>query len=123
MVASDELTDREEWVFCRKLAYGLVASFQEENPAEANDALKRLYRREFIFLLCKPEEWEEEFLQAPEEYFIQYPYVKKFVSQTMYLFADASNGISDEEHDTQDCLFNRLNPEGRFKPFGLLKEK
>lgn len=123
VAASDGIIDREEWGYCQKLATGLVASFQDNKQAEANEDLKRQYRREFIFLLSKLEDWEEEFLQALEEYFDQYPYAKKFVSQTIYLFADASNGICEEEQDTMDYLYRRLKLDKEdFEPFGFLKE-
>lgn len=71
IAASDGIIDREEWIYCQKLAYGLVASFQEDSNSKANADLKCQYRREFIFLLSKLEDWEEDFLQALEEYFLK----------------------------------------------------
>lgn len=122
MAASDGIVDREEWSYCQKLAFGLVASFQEEGGKTGfNEELKRQYRREFIYLLSRMEDWEEDFLQAVEEYFLQYPYAKKFVSQTIFLFADASNGICEDEENTMEYLFMRLKLDREdFRPFGLL---
>lgn len=121
VAASDGIVDREEWRYCQKLANGLVASFQEKDQEAKKQALNRQYRKEFIFLLSLIEEWEEDFLQALEEYFTQFPYAKKFVTQTVYLFADASNGICEEEMDTVEylCIRLKLNKDD-FQPFGLL---
>lgn len=122
MAASDGIVDRDEWRYCQRLASGLVASFRQEEEAEINEVLSREYRKEFMFLLSNLEEWEEDFLQALEEYFIQNPYAKKFVAQTVYLFADASDGISEDEVDTMDFLCIRLKlSKDDFQPFGLLK--
>ncbi len=108
MAASDGIVDREEWDYCRKLAFGLGDSFRETDDPEQHEALTQAYRKEFAYLLSHLSAWEEEFLQALECFFWNYPYAKKFVTQTAYLFADASNGISVEEHNKMAYLCRRL---------------
>lgn len=123
IAASDGIVDRDEWLYCQNLAYGLGASFQKEKSVVERDFLSRLYQKEFAFLLSHLPAWEEEFLLALEDYFERHPDAKKFVTQTMYLFADASNGICEEEHTKMDdlCKRLRLDPED-LQPFDELKE-
>lgn len=123
VAASDGIVDREEWFYCQKLAYGLGASYQKEDKPDERQLLTQLYRKEFAFLLSNLAVWEEEFLVALEGYFSQHPYAKKFVTQTAYLFADASNGISYEEHDKMAYLCRRLQLNtDDLQPFDELKE-
>ena len=123
VAASDGIVDRDEWLYCQKLAYGLGASFQKEESVAERDLLSRLYRKEFAFLLSHLSAWEEEFLLALEDYFERHPYAKKFVTQTAYLFADASNGICEEEHTKMEYLCRRLRLDTEdLQPFDELKE-
>lgn len=122
VAASDGVVDREEWRYCQKLAGGLVASYQHDEEQGA-DALTRIYRKEFVFLLSNLEVWEEEFLLALEVYFQLNPYAKKFVTQTVYLFADASEGICEDEQNTMEYLCLRLKLDQQdLQPFDELKE-
>lgn len=77
VAASDGVVDREEWHYCQKLACGLVASYRQSDEKQSPDVLTRLYRKEFVFLLNRLEEWEEAFLQALEVYFQTFPCAKK----------------------------------------------
>ena len=104
VAASDGIVDREEWAYCKKLAAGLGASFCNDGDVEEANFLTQTYRDEFRFLINHLQEWKEPFLEALKEYFSANSYAKTFVSETLYLFADASNGISQEEMD----LINQL---------------
>ena len=108
VAASDGIVDREEWFYCRKLAFGLGSSYRETNGPEQDVELTQVYRKEFAYLLSHLPNWEEEFLQALECFFHLHPYAKKFVAQTAWLFADASNGISEEENGEMAYLCRRL---------------
>lgn len=123
VAASDGVVDREEWRYCQKLAGGLVASYRQSDEAQSADVLTRLYRKEFVFLLSNLEAWEEEFLLALEVYFQLNPYAKKFVTQTVYLFADASEGICEDEQNTMEYLCLRLKLDQQdLQPFDELME-
>ena len=74
VAASDGIVDRDEWLYCQKLAYGLGASYQKEDNPDDRQLLTQLYRKEFAFLLSNLSVWEEEFLLALEGYFGQHPY-------------------------------------------------
>lgn len=123
VAASDGVVDREEWRYCQKLAGGLVSSYSRYGEEQNADALTRLYRKEFVFLLSNLEDWEEEFLLALEVYFKLNPYARKFVTQTVYLFADASEGICEDEQNTMEYLCLRLRLDLKdLQPFDELKE-
>ncbi|AHM60826.1 hypothetical protein D770_12860 [Flammeovirgaceae bacterium 311] len=113
IAASDGIVDREEWIYCQRLAQGLGYSYREELSPEDTDKLTMLYRQEFAYLLQHLSQWEEPFLNTLEKYFLENRYAKKFVSQTAWLFADASNGVSAEEESKMKYLRKR---------FGLSKE-
>ena len=56
-------------------------------------------RDEFKYLLQHLEDWESKFLSALKAYLQQHPFVREFISETLYLFAEASHGVSQEEMD------------------------
>lgn len=109
VVATDGIVDREEWQYCKKLAAGLGNSYSNGKHAEESENLTLIYRGEFRFLLKNLKTWEDRFLEALREYFPQNDYVKRFVSETLYLFADASNGISQDEMDLINYLEMKLD--------------
>ncbi|WP_152426535.1 hypothetical protein [Cesiribacter andamanensis] len=108
IAASDGIVDREEWQYCQRLAQGLGHSYREELEPEETERLTHLYRQEFVYLLQNLSRWEEPFLEALAKYFQHNRYAKKFVSQTAWLFADASNGVSKEEESKLSDLRKRF---------------
>lgn len=123
IAASDGIVDREEWHYCQCLAQGLGHSYREELNAEEAHKLTMLYRQEFAYLLKHLSSWEEPFLETLENYFEENRYAKKFVSQTTWLFADASNGISTEEEDKMTYLHKRFGLDlNDMCPFDELKD-
>lgn len=123
VAASDGIVDREEWLYCQQLAQGLGHSYQDELDSEERNSLTLLYRQEFAYLLQHLAHWEEPFLQTLEDYFQENRYAKKFVSQTAWLFADASNGVSADEETKMSYLCKRFGLEQEdMKPFGELRD-
>ena len=110
VVASDGIVDKEEWLYCRKMASGLGNSFSEDSMSvEETGKLTEIYRAEFRYLLDYLDQWEEPFLQTLETYLHQNSYAKEFVNETAHLFAQASDGVSEEERDTIQILEKRLD--------------
>jgi tellurite resistance protein len=109
VVACDGIVDKEEWLFCKKLAKGLGNTFSNTalNNAEAEE-LTQVYKTEFKYLLKNLEDWEVGFLNTLRDYLKLNQYAKEFVIETIYLFADASNGISDEERNKISFLEKTL---------------
>ena len=123
VAASDGIVDREEWHYCQRLAQGLGGSYREELNAEETEKLTLLYRQEFAYLLQHLSQWEELFLTTLEQYFRENLYAKKFVSQTAWLFAEASNGISTEEETKMSELCKRFGlQQDDMSAFGELRD-
>ena len=104
VAASDGIVDREEWKYTKKLSSGLGCSYSHERFTDETENLTLIYKGEFRYFIKHQEEWEDRFLEALKIYFAKNEYSKKFVSETLYLFADASNGISQEEMDLINSL-------------------
>lgn len=110
VVASDGIVDKEEWLYCRKMASGLGNSFSEDSMSlEETGRLTEIYRSEFRYLLDFLDTWEERFLNTLQLYLEHNAYAKEFVNETAHLFAQASEGVSDEERDTIRILEKRLD--------------
>jgi hypothetical protein len=88
VAASDGMVDKDEWLYCKKLASGLGNSFSEGENEEAHENLTLIYRYEFKFLLKNLDRWEESFIKALKPYLKENDYAKEFVNETIYLFAD-----------------------------------
>jgi tellurite resistance protein len=98
VVESDGIVDSDEWSTVKRLAKILGKEFASEDLGEEKEEnLMLIYRSEFRYLVKNLDKWEEPFLNALKEYFEENESSKEFVLETMYLFANASDGISDEE--------------------------
>jgi len=109
VAASDGIVDREEWLYCKKLASGLGNSYSEGDSEEAAENLTLMYRGEFRYLLKNLDAWEEKFLTALKPYLEVNEHAKKFVAETLFLFAEASSGVSQEEMDKINLLEKTLD--------------
>jgi tellurite resistance protein len=110
VVLSDGIVEDEEWGRVKKLAKILGQEFASDDfGVEKEENLSLLYKAEFKYLLKNREEWEVKFLNALKDYFVENDTSKEFVLETMYLFAEASEGISAEENDTIQSLCKELD--------------
>ncbi len=106
---SDGMVDDDEWVVVKRLAKILGDEFASDDLGqEKKENLMLIYKSEFRYLIKNLDEWEEKFLTALKEYFIENEASKEFVMETMYLFANASDGVSDEEIKNIHVLTDRL---------------
>ncbi len=106
---SDGLVDDDEWVTVKRLAKILGDEFASEDLGqEKEENLMLIYKSEFRYLIKNLDEWEDKFLIALKDYFKENEASKEFVIETMYLFANASDGISDEEIKNINILTDRL---------------
>jgi len=109
VVLSDGILDREEWDTVKRLAKILGDEFASIDLGEEKEEnLMLIYKGEFRYLIKNLEQWEARFLSALKEYFEENEASKEFVMETMYLFAHASNGISEEENETINYLTETL---------------
>ena len=112
VVLSDGLIDSDEWNIVKKLAKILGKEFATEDLGmEKEENLTLIYRAEFKYLIKHREQWELRFIEALKSYFKENSSSKEFVLETMYLFANASEGISDEEDKVIEQLSKELGLE------------
>jgi hypothetical protein len=70
-----------------------------------------IYRAEFRHLVRNLDRWQDKFLAALKDYFNENDTSKEFVVETMYLFASASDGVSEEENNVIEFLTTELGLE------------
>lgn len=109
---SDGMVDDDEWVTVKRLAKILGDEFASDDLGqEKEENLMLIYKSEFRHLIKNLDEWEEKFLTTLKEYFKENDASKEFVMETMYLFANASDGVSDAEIKNINKLTARLGLE------------
>ena len=112
VVMSDDVLDATEWEAVKSLARAMAQSLPEERlEPEEQEGLERVFITEFRYLLDNTERWRSKFLNALSDIVNENNQSKEFVLETMYLFANASDGISVEEQTAINDLSRRLNLE------------
>lgn len=106
---SDGVVDEDEWVTVKRLAEILGDEFSSEEPGEdKKENLMLIYKAEFRYLIKNIDSWEDRFLDALREQLKVNEASREFVMETMYLFAHASDGVSDEEMKTIEFMTEEL---------------
>ncbi|WKK85945.2 hypothetical protein QYS48_02525 [Marivirga arenosa] len=109
---SDGIIDQEEWVTVKRLAKILGDEFASDDLGEEKEEnLMLIYRSEFRHLIKNLDKWQEKFLAALKDYFSENATSREFVVETMYLFASASDGVSEEENEVIEYLTKQLRLE------------
>jgi len=112
VVMADDLLDVTEWEAVKSLARAMAQSVQDEVlDAEEQEGLERVFVTEFRYLLDNTDRWKSKFLNALNDYVKQNDQNKEFILEAMYLFANASDGISPEEQQSINELSRRLKLE------------
>jgi tellurite resistance protein len=112
VVMSDGIVDQDEWVTVKRLAKILGDEFASEDLGEEKEEnLMLIYRAEFRHLVKNLDIWQDKFLAALKDYFKENEPSKEFVVETMYLFASASDGVSEEENEVIEFLTRELGLE------------
>ncbi|MFT6868327.1 MAG: tellurite resistance protein [Cyclobacteriaceae bacterium] len=106
---SDGVLDKEEWESVDKLAKGLTLQFSDDMEGEEVAKMEQKFRTEFMYLLENIEKWQKKFLNALKSHIEDSKLDKEFVLESMYLFANAADGISQVEQDAIDMLSERLS--------------
>ncbi|MFY0651419.1 MAG: hypothetical protein JXQ96_05270 [Cyclobacteriaceae bacterium] len=107
---SDGVLDEEEWEGIVMATKGLAEEFVR-TPEDDKEQIAMSFRTEFRYLIDNIEKWQKKFLNALTDSIKDNQSDKEFVLECMYLFANAADGISDEERDKIDVLAARLNLE------------
>lgn len=102
---SDGVLDKEEWEGLMKIARNLAV--YEETDEEIED-LQKMYQVEFRYLIDHIDQWQTPFLNALKDHMTRAEGDKEFVLESMYLFANAANGISEVEREKIQVLSEEL---------------
>ncbi len=102
---SDGVLDKEEDEQLMGVAKNLAIYSEEEIE---KDRLEFTYQEELRYLLQNLDMWEQKFLNALKEHLSGPEGDKEFVLESMYLFANAANGISEVEHERIKSLSQQL---------------
>ncbi len=103
---SDGVLDKEEWESILRAAKSLAVSAETN---EEQKRLEKLFQSEFKYLLDNIERWQKKFLNALENHVAERKQDKEFVLESMYLFANSANGISEAEKSKIQMLSDRLS--------------
>jgi len=107
---SDGVLDKEEWDGIVMVTRGLAAEFIR-SPLDNRDMVAMSFRTEIRYLLDNVEKWNKKFLNALRHSIEGNSLDQEFVLETMYLFANIAEGISDEEEEAINKLAVRLGIE------------
>jgi tellurite resistance protein len=112
VVMSDGIVDQDEWVTVKRLAKILGDEFASDDLGEEKEEnLMLIYRAEFRHLVKNLDKWQDKFLAALKDYFNENEPSREFVVETMYLFASASDGVSEDENEVIEYLTKELGLE------------
>ena len=104
---SDGVLDKEEWDGIVMATRGLSSEFVR-SPEDDRDLIAMSFRTEMRYLLDNVDKWSKKFLNALQASIRDNPIDQEFIVETMYLFANITDGISDEEIEAIKKLAKRL---------------
>ncbi|MEP2771207.1 MAG: hypothetical protein ABJH05_03595 [Fulvivirga sp.] len=110
IVMSDGLLDQEEWVTLKRLSKILGTEFATDDLGtdEKEENLMLIYKAEIRYLIKHKEIWQEKFIAALKEYFVDQPSSKDFVQETMELFVASDQNPDERELETYKMLTANL---------------
>ena len=108
VIASDGVIDQDEWVYVKYLAKFISDTYKKElNDVELAD-LNQSYYKALEFLIDHLDTWEDRFLDTLKSHLAENPHQKATVEEVLHLFAEASEGESEEEAEKIEELTVRL---------------
>jgi len=110
VIISDGVVDMEEWEYLQQLSHFMAKSFKQDGAStEDVDQLSKCYLLEIAYTIKHLKDYQEVFLTALQAYLAENPQDKVSVLDTIKLFADASEGTSDDEASKIDYLTQLLD--------------
>ncbi|GAA4837024.1 hypothetical protein [Algivirga pacifica] len=109
IVASDGVVDDEEWYYVNYLARFIAQREIGMEDIEEMEKYKAIYLKEMQYLCNHLGNWKESFLMKLKEYLDLHLHLKDDLEDIMVDFAEASDGISEEESKMMDYLKETLN--------------
>ena len=111
VIASDGVIDQEEWVYVKYLAKFMSDTYKKEVAENELAGLNQAYFKNLEFLIDNLDTWEERFLSSLKGHLDEFPFKKETVAETLHLFAEASEGESDEEAEKIEEIAQKLDIE------------
>ena len=111
VIASDGVIDQEEWIYVKYLSKFMADTYKKEIDQQQLAALNQDYYAELEFLIDNLDAWEARFVDALQKHLHEFPGQKETVMETLHLFAEASEGESDEEAEKIEELSKKLHLE------------
>jgi len=89
LAMSDGIIDHEEWDTVKSLTKILGEEFATEDlGSEKEENLMLIYRGEMRYLIKHKNEWQDKFMEALKEYFIENESATDFIEETLELFVE-----------------------------------
>lgn len=108
VAASDGVVDDEEWVYVRYLAKFMTERHQDKLTHKEFEVLRETFYRELQYLVTNLDTWKDKFIASLKDYLSDYEWMKDDMEEILEVFADASDGISQEEEEMMDFLRKEL---------------
>jgi tellurite resistance protein len=107
VVAVDGEIDYEEGIYVKHIAK-FMANSHALSEHYQRTALEKQFYKNLMYLYEHANQWQGIFLQTLREYLREVPLLKENILEVMIMFADSSNGISQEEYDLIQSLAHQL---------------
>jgi len=111
VIASDGVIDQEEWIYVKYLSRFIAETYKKEISEQELAALNQTFYNELEFLIDNLEAWESRFVDSLDKYLEYFPEQKETVMEALHLFAEASDGESEEEIEKIEELSKKLHLE------------
>lgn len=111
IIASDGVIDQEEWIYVKYLSKFMADTYKKELTEQDLASLNQAYYDELEFLIDNLDAWESRFVDSLGKHLNEFPGQKETVMETLHLFAEASDGESEEEADKIEELSQKLQLE------------
>lgn len=111
VIASDGVIDQEEWIYVKYLSKFMTDTYKKEKTEQELAELNQAYYSELEFLIDHLDVWEGRYVEALGKHLNEFPGQKETVMETLHLFAEASDGESEEEAEKIEELSKKLQLE------------
>ncbi|ANQ47481.1 hypothetical protein KMW28_15830 [Flammeovirga yaeyamensis] len=111
IVASDGVVDDEEWVFVKYLSKFMSDAYKSDLTRSELENLQKLYFQELEYLVKTLDKWKDPFLDTLAIYLNENDIEKDDVLEILHLFADASDGVCEDEEEAIEEISDRLGLE------------
>jgi hypothetical protein len=108
VIASDGVIDQEEWVYVKYLSKFMSDTYKKNLTETELAALNQSFYKDLEFLIDNLDTWETRFVKALRTHLDENTHQKELIVETLHLFAEASEGESDDEVEKIEELCEKL---------------